>query len=607
MWLLHTTALRLQFFPSSDGQKYGILSHTWGKDEFSYQAMRAFTESSVPTGRGWAKITATCEKARSEFGLDWVWIDTCCIDKTSSAELTEAINSMFSWYKDAAVCLVFLEDFPGVDGSNTPDPDGFRQRLGQCRWFTRGWTLQELIAPSEVVFYNADWDPLGTKAGLINHLSAITAIDQSVLHGMEALHFLPVCKKMAWAASRQTTRIEDLAYCLLGIFGINMPMLYGEGDKAFIRLQEQIARSGNDLTLFAWTQEAENGTNTIKPRGIFATSPAEFRHCNTIKAPDIALEKDVEFSMTNQGLRIHKNLGRHPGGLYLGLDCVDCSERTGGKPRWLSISLKMIRFIHVRDHPHKLFYSGDARYGGYNAGPIHVPATLPQPLAEMSGLIPSVGIVYTNSLRKRLPRSAQKQLRTIRLTPEARLVHIDPSNMARPVAPLADQRQCLGQEVFQQRDYFATQGFRCERAHHLFDVELDPADSVTRLAVLWGTTWIKEPEGGSGLRNKAVPWAALLHHEALSKLQGCLICHPRLFDATDSISELQRLRIFYEYIFQNYADDAGELKMNNLPTVVSIAGRGAKHEVHVGVGEGILGADGFTLVLSYTRKEMSVL
>ncbi|KAK0631294.1 hypothetical protein B0T14DRAFT_532125 [Immersiella caudata] len=312
MWLIHTTALRLQFFPSSDGQKCGILSHTWGEDEFTFQAMKALSECSLPTGRGWAKIVATCEKARSHFGLDWVWADTCRIDKTSSAELTEAINSMFSWYRGAAVCLLFLEDFSGAEGPNSspPEPDKFRQRLGQCRWFTRGWTLQELIAPADVVFYNADWDSLGTKMELINHLSAITGINQSVLHDIEALHFLPVCKKMAWAASRQTTRIEDLAYCLLGIFDISMPMLYGEGDKAFIRLQEEIARSTNDLTLFAWTQEAEDGAETIRPRGIFATSPAEFRHCNTIRAPEIAFEKNVEFSMTNQGLRIHKNLRR---------------------------------------------------------------------------------------------------------------------------------------------------------------------------------------------------------------------------------------------------------------------------------------------------------
>jgi len=109
--------------------------------------MHALTESSVHTKKGWPKIASTCRIARSEFGLDYTWVDTCCIDKTSSAELTEAINSMFSWYKAAAVCFVFLEDLPG--GAREAGTAEFRQHLDSCRWFTRGWTLQDLIAPSD--------------------------------------------------------------------------------------------------------------------------------------------------------------------------------------------------------------------------------------------------------------------------------------------------------------------------------------------------------------------------------------------------------------------------------------------------------------------------
>lgn len=122
--------------------------------------------------------------------------------------------------------------------------------MRSSRWFTRGWTLQELIAPVDVIFYSQKWDPLGAKQGdpLNNDwrfpylLSDITGIDGDVLLGSLTLEDLSVATKMKWAANRHTTRTEDTAYCLMGIFSVNMPLLYGEGSRAFIRLQEEILK-----------------------------------------------------------------------------------------------------------------------------------------------------------------------------------------------------------------------------------------------------------------------------------------------------------------------------------------------------------------------------
>ncbi len=141
MWLINTRTLDLQFFQSSEGLHYAILSHTWGDDEVSFQEMGARGQNG-PRKAGWAKITKTCDIARDSFGLDYAWVDTCCIDKSSSSELSEAINSMFSWYKTAAVCVVYLEDLELIlDKDCKPGSTGFRDRLGACRWFSRGWTL----------------------------------------------------------------------------------------------------------------------------------------------------------------------------------------------------------------------------------------------------------------------------------------------------------------------------------------------------------------------------------------------------------------------------------------------------------------------------------
>jgi hypothetical protein len=225
---------------------------------------------------------------------------SCCIDKTSSAELTEAINAMFRWYKNAVVCYVYLSDVAW----NT-DEAIMTEMLRHSRWFTRGWTLQELIAPHCIEFYSRDWRKLATKAELCNLLSSITGIDVPIFKGAD-LADISIARRMSWASHRKTTRIEDIAYCLLGIFDINLPLIYGEGTKAFRRLQEAIMGTTHDQSLFAWgrivdqpsdliDREQELGVKSIpwKPPqqrepllGLFATTPEDFATSSEISPVD---------------------------------------------------------------------------------------------------------------------------------------------------------------------------------------------------------------------------------------------------------------------------------------------------------------------------------
>ena len=181
-------------------------------------------------------------------------------------------------------------------------------------------------SPEVVEFYDKEWTLRGTKASLSKALEAVTGIDGQVLRDSTILADVPVARRMSWAANRRTTRVEDIAYCLLGIFDVSMPMLYGEGEKAFARLQEEIAKETNDLTLFAWQARALESSNSgdagvQKYRGILATSPAEFLNAGAIVAGDDARFNE-EFLMTNKGMRLNSRLGSGPGGSYvLNLNC----------------------------------------------------------------------------------------------------------------------------------------------------------------------------------------------------------------------------------------------------------------------------------------------
>jgi Heterokaryon incompatibility protein (HET) len=228
-------------FIGDDVPRYAILSHTWGpdSDEVTFKDLVDGTGKTKP---GYDKIRFCGEQA-SRDSLQYVWVDTCCIDKSNSSELSEAINSMFRWYQNAARCYVYLPDVskPPFDAntihSNQPR---WEPAFRKSRWFTRGWTLQELIAPASVEFFSKEGENIGNKNSLERSITDITGIPVKALRGCSLSSF-SVAERLSWQDSRETKRKEDKAYSLLGIFDVSMPLIYGEGrEKAFKRLREEI-------------------------------------------------------------------------------------------------------------------------------------------------------------------------------------------------------------------------------------------------------------------------------------------------------------------------------------------------------------------------------
>jgi len=222
------------FFTDKIPQKYAILSHTWGAEEVTFEDLQKRT---CGKKAGYKKIWFCGEQARRD-GLQYFWVDTCCIDKSSSAELTEAINSMFRWYRESTKCYVYLSDVsrPAVDSDDLAWEAAFRI----SKWFTRGWTLQELIAPTSVEFFSEEGELLGDKSTLEGHICEIARLPAKALRGSPLSDF-SITSRMSWAERRETTREEDQAYSLLGIFDVYMPLIYGEGkEHALERLREII-------------------------------------------------------------------------------------------------------------------------------------------------------------------------------------------------------------------------------------------------------------------------------------------------------------------------------------------------------------------------------
>ncbi|KAI5369236.1 putative heterokaryon incompatibility [Septoria linicola] len=322
--LLRTDCEELKLETFNDERKlpkYAILSHVWlaAEEEVTYQDVK-LDIMKLRKREGWAKLDYTRKHAQQD-GYQYCWIDTCCIDKSSSAELTEAINSMYRWYSVAETCYVYLADMPSrrraeifvqeseeeiqifrsepftgsidlnfreqrglmlglVDPATTSALNEEEhawdwEALGRCIWFTRGWTLQEMIAPLNVEFYSASWGHIGPLAALVTRLADMT-------------------ERMSWASSRVTTKIEDQAYSPLGIFDLNLPIIYGEGAKAFQRLQTEIIRAYSDQTIFAWLALASSGEDVLaidfagppppkqKFLKLLAESPGAFKGCSRV-------------------------------------------------------------------------------------------------------------------------------------------------------------------------------------------------------------------------------------------------------------------------------------------------------------------------------------
>ena len=296
MRLLETRSLELAQFLPRKIPPYAILSHTWSTNPDEEVLFSDMGKEEAKQKRVYhQKVLPACQKAL-ERGFDYMWIDTCCIDKSSSAELQEAINSMFKWYADSSICFVYLEDVCATT-------EDFESAMLKSRWFTRGWTLQELVAPGKIIFHSQDWNELGTRASLASLISTKTNIDKEILNDpyFNIIPHRSVANRMSWAAFRETTRPEDLAYCLLGIFDVNMPLLYGEGEeKAFFRLQQAILESSDDQSLLAWN-EGSQFKLSIGLRGPFAKHPIQFQDSSRI----VPLPGVPEtYSMNSSGLRI---------------------------------------------------------------------------------------------------------------------------------------------------------------------------------------------------------------------------------------------------------------------------------------------------------------
>ncbi|KAI4958412.1 hypothetical protein J4E86_004012 [Alternaria arbusti] len=302
MRLLNVNTRQLWEFFGDAIPPYAILSHTWGKDEVSLEDL---SREGHQQKQGYAKIEGCCQQANKD-KHSWVWVDTCCIDKTSSAELSEAINSMYRWYENSEVCYAYLRDVPsGADVY--AQGSAFRK----SRWFTRGWTLQELLAPRRIEFYDTDWTPISfsmkdtsdymIKVNYAKLLSDITFIDKDIFHPLvHTENPVSAACVFSWMARRSTTRVEDEAYCLLGLLNINMPLLYGEGKKAFIRLQQAILSSSDDISLLTW------GYNCLltHEQSCLARSPVQFLgYPKESKFPDQRILR-THTTVTGRGLHI---------------------------------------------------------------------------------------------------------------------------------------------------------------------------------------------------------------------------------------------------------------------------------------------------------------
>ncbi|KAK0844059.1 hypothetical protein LTR02_009661 [Friedmanniomyces endolithicus] len=326
MRLVNTTTLEL--VEHLNPPSYAILSHRWGDKEVSFKdyclvrkdaqytdqqrVERPWLEERAELSReirarpGFTKIVDFCAIAK-EGGESWAWIDTCCIDKRSSSELSESINS--------------LSDVPFA---NTRD-DHWWTVFSKSEWFLRGWTLQELLAPCRLVFYDQQWSEISAfvknvsirrhEVSFVERLASITRIPRDILFFTGGLHSHSVAARMSWAARRSLTREEDVAYCLLGVFNINMPLLYGEGAMAFVRLQREIIAQTYDQSILTWSttcqyDSCETQTGPLcSSTGNLAPHPMYFQHCGDVNrsySRYLNHRKNLEtrHSVTNKGLEL---------------------------------------------------------------------------------------------------------------------------------------------------------------------------------------------------------------------------------------------------------------------------------------------------------------
>lgn len=366
-------------------QPYAILSHRWSEDpnheilfadineidEYTTKESVTIVKNAQYTGinpstkPAFKKLKGAARQALNN-GYGYLWADTCCIDKNSSAELSEAINSMWAWYESSNVCLVYLFDVPTISART------LEVFFSASKWWTRGWTLQELLAPKNLTFFSSEWSVLGTKKYMDLTISRITGIDANVINGTIALDSICIAQRMSWMSNRVTTRVEDIAYCLLGIFAVNMPLLYGEGELAFIRLQEEIMKSSDDETIFAWRDDSLMSTAYS---GLLAQRPASFKTSRRIVRYDNSEGKDL-YGMTNKGLsltsRFMCRFDEHEGLYGVSFHCADPELRQKNVSVYLKkISATSEQYARIRSHEFALI-SNEHRSRMYSSETVYV-------------------------------------------------------------------------------------------------------------------------------------------------------------------------------------------------------------------------------------------
>lgn len=311
---------------------YAIVSHRWTDSEITFEKFETLDgelsselsreerrdlrekELGNPekfdhiSQRGLAKIARACSLARKD-GIPYIWIDTCCINKgpgSNSSEVSQDINSMFRYYKEAQVCYTFLLDVSDNESERHYDGDNKVRAFKQSEWFTRGWTLQELLAPRELRFFDYCWRPIKTKKDRSAEIHEASRIDPRYLNG----DFTGACiaVKMSWISGRTTSIRDDMAYCLLGIFGISMNAIYGEEEAAFLRLEEELVKKFKDESIFAWTIGNPLGlanTHVQQSHGLLAPWPSCFRNSDdlTIDCNKLYKERNgVGYDVIRQGI-----------------------------------------------------------------------------------------------------------------------------------------------------------------------------------------------------------------------------------------------------------------------------------------------------------------
>ena len=317
MRVITTDTLEFEDFESKDpDQPYAMLSHVWGEEEVNYTTYEKIDKKQIsreaPRGYsdGLSKILWGCHMARQD-GFKYFWTDTCCINKSNQGDHTEldtSIRSMFKWYRNAAVCYAYLTTVTASPGQvkeshraflekKVLDEETDKEKWISKQWFTRGWTLQELLAPRKVHFFNSRWEYIGSKAELTKQIQLATKI-----RDLADFRFASTAAKLSWAAGRNTTRPEDRIYSLFGIFDVSMDIRYGEGEeRAFLRLQEQIIKRSPDESIFAWK------SNRLQASGLLAPWIDCFADSGdvTYKVPNSRGDiRRGPYQLTNQGMEI---------------------------------------------------------------------------------------------------------------------------------------------------------------------------------------------------------------------------------------------------------------------------------------------------------------